>query len=93
MGKWSSLTPLPGGSRAFAVGFSIENKKGYIGTGYDGSALGSFWKYNPTSDSWVIIDSISGIRAYAVGFSIGEKSYIGTGNNGTDLSDFWVYTQ
>lgn len=85
---------INGSRRAFAVGFSIENK-GYIGTGtiMGRILVNDFWEYNPSNDSWTKKKNFGGIGRYsAVGFSTVSKGYIGTGYDKTsDRTDFWEY--
>ena len=70
-------------------------KKGCIGTGIDGDSLyRDFWAYDPAVNNWKRVADFKGTkRAYAVGFSIGNRGYIGTGGNlsGTAYKDFWEY--
>ena len=93
---WTQMTDfggLVGTARVDAVGFSISSK-GYIGTGFDGSAnTKDFWEYDPIGDTWTQKADFGGTtRQAAVGFSIGSKGYIGTGYDGiADTNDFWEY--
>ena len=105
--KWTPKAPFPGTPRFGAVGFSIGSK-GYIGTGHLDPRLGDpafrindFWEFDPNDGpqgSWTEKNKIGGSsgvpRAYAVGFSIGNKGYIGTGNTAltpAKQKDFWEY--
>ena len=90
---WSQKVSFPGTARTAAVGFSIGNK-GYIGTGYTGTAnKNDFWEYDPANNTWLQKNNFPGsARASATGFSIGTKGYLGTGYDGTHrLKDFWEY--
>jgi hypothetical protein len=92
-GTWTAKTAFGGTARSGAVGFSIGTK-GYIGTGYNGTALTTdFWMYDPVANTWTQkLDFPGAARTDAVGFSIGTKGYIGTGYNGTALTkDFYEY--
>jgi N-acetylneuraminic acid mutarotase len=101
-GLWTRKADYPGNSTGGAVGFSI-GKKGYIGTGSNRNTNGltnEFWEYDPANNSWIQKASISGTsgRAYAVGFSIGNKGYIGTGFLSDNIlglysNDFWEWDQ
>lgn len=90
--SWTQKTNFAGTAREGAVGFSIGNK-GYLGTGYDGTAKMDFWEYNPAIDVWTQKANFAGTaRSEAVGFSIGSKGYIGTGWTGSNaVNDFWEY--
>ncbi len=77
----------------FGVGFSI-GVQGYVGLGYDGSDVQTFYKYDPTSNTWTQLANFTGAaRASAVGFSIGSKGYVGLGANSsyTNYNDFYQY--
>lgn len=71
----------------YPTGFSIGNY-GFVHK-YDAN---NFAQYDPLSDTWRMVESLTPQRNQAVGFSIGNKGYIGTGYNGSRLSDFWRYT-
>jgi N-acetylneuraminic acid mutarotase len=99
--KWDpkSNTNFGGEARKYAVGFSIGNK-GYVGTGeHKNGFFHTFYEYNHEDNSWTSKASFApgtgdnAQRAYAVGFSIGNKGYIGTGmgDNNSLYSDFWEY--
>jgi len=97
--SWSSKKNFGGGDRRNAIGFMIGNKA-YIGTGLaDGNptmgigATKDFWAWDPNTNSWTQkADFGGGERAYAVGFSIGNKGYVGTGENDNgNQNDFWEY--
>ena len=96
---WTKKADFGGTARAFGVGFSINNAKGYIGTGNTGASEGrknDFWEYDPSTDSWTQKNDLAGAtRDDAVGFSIGTKGYVGTGYipPSTYLKDFWQYNQ
>ncbi len=89
---WTLMAPFPGGTRAFAVGFSICDK-GYVGCGLNGSGnYDDFYEYDPTFNSWTVKAPFGGgLRYAAVGFSIGDKGYVGTGYNSGYFNDFWQY--
>src|SRR3982750_295567 len=55
LGSWDKLGDFSGTPRDGAVGFVINNIA-YVGTGYNYTSnkfLNDFWRYDPTSDSWV----------------------------------------
>jgi len=89
---WTQKADLPGSTRRWASGFSINNK-GYIGTGSNGnSSLSDFWEYNPASNTWTQkADFPSTIRYGSVG-SATSKGYITTGrSSGQNNNDHWEY--
>jgi N-acetylneuraminic acid mutarotase len=99
---WTKKADYPGNSGANAVSFSIGTK-GYIGTG---SAISftnytnEFWEYDPARNSWSQKESLTSTpaRAWAVGFSIGNKGYIGTGSMDGAIAnsyykEFWEWDQ
>jgi N-acetylneuraminic acid mutarotase len=102
LNTWTRKADFPGNARYNAVGFSIGNK-GYIGTG-NGSSVSSvlksdFWEYTPgpgvMGGTWTQKANFGGgLRAEAIGFSIGNKGYIGTGFKLPSFAlkkDFWEY--
>ena len=97
--SWTKKADFGGTARAFAVGFSINNIKGYIGTGNSGEGRkNDFWEYIPseTGGTWTQKADFAGTkRDDAVGFGIGTNGYIGTGYipPSTYLKDFWAYNQ
>jgi N-acetylneuraminic acid mutarotase len=101
---WVQKPNFGGAARGGAVGFAI-NGKGYIGTGSTNTNPGTlyqdFWEWDPVKNTWTQkADFGGGVRAAAVGFSIGTKGYIGTGVYASppyspDLksNDFWEWDQ
>ena len=96
---WTQKANFGGRKRLAAVGFSIGGR-GFIGTGRDGSEgpmsyFNDFWEYDTAADTWTQKANCGNLlRAYGVGFSVGDKGYIGTGKNLTApdwLDDFWQY--
>lgn len=89
---WTAKTNFGGTARYHAGGFSIGDK-GYIGTGFDGSALNNFYEYNFSTNAWTQKSGVGSSGRYnAVMFSVGSKGYVGMGTDGTNgLSDFWEY--
>jgi N-acetylneuraminic acid mutarotase len=96
--SWMQKADFGGDARYVAVGFSIREKKGYIGTGWAGvipnTYMSDFWEYDPSTDVWRQLADVAGAaREHAVGFSIGSNGYIGTGWDGVNVTnDFWKYT-
>jgi len=101
-GKWTQKEDFPGAARAYAVGFSINNAKGYVGTGNTPGAgntgfKNDFWEYDPgniTTGPWTRKADLPAYpRDLAVGFGIGTKGYLGTGLIDKDVStqDFWQF--
>lgn len=105
-GTWTKMTDFGGLARKEAVSFGFSTTgKGYIGTGYDGTASPyhkDFWEYNSSANTWTQKANFGGtdgttfsdgiVRASAVGFAIGTKGYVGTGYDGTIYyNDLWEY--
>ena len=93
--SWTQKANFGGGTRAYAVGFSIGSK-GYIGTGVNSTLnpCRDFWEYDTIANTWTQKANFAGgTRVDAVGFSIGTKGYvgIGLGDSGYDYNDFWEY--
>jgi len=89
LGSWDKLGDFSGTPRDGAVGFVINNIA-YVGTGYNYTSnkfLNDFWRYDPTSDSWVraadmplTLNGKLG-RSGAVAFTLNGKGYVGGGYN------------
>jgi len=87
---WTQKADFPM-ARSNATGFSIGDK-GYIGTGWDGTARKDFWEYDPSTNIWTQKADFGGTpRDGAFGLAIGNKGYMGTGYDGTYRKDFWEY--
>ena len=93
-GSWTQKASMPdeASERSSAVAFAVDGN-GYVGTGFDGTDyLDDFWKYVPSTNSWVAIDTFPGSARYgAVAFAFNGYGYVGCGNDGNDLKDFHVY--
>lgn len=89
---WTETTSFPGIARRGAVSFVI-GEYAYVGTGESNSGLlGSFYRFNPSNQSWTAVASLPAVRTSAVGFSIGEFGYVGTGDlDPGSTNDFWQY--
>lgn len=87
---WMQLPNFPGTPVYGAAGFAIGNK-GYVGTGYDGSAVhDEFYCWNEDSFSWSQMADFGGSPRYQnVGFAVGNRGYIGLGSSGN--GDLWEY--
>ncbi|TAL58907.1 MAG: hypothetical protein EPN85_10490, partial [Bacteroidetes bacterium] len=107
-GTWTQKADIPGGwpwpGTKATVGFSIGTK-GYVGTGYylDGMGMSNnsadFWEWDQATNVWTQKANFGGgLRANAIGFSIGNKGYIGTGlpswlGTAIPKNDFWEWDQ
>jgi N-acetylneuraminic acid mutarotase len=100
--QWTNKGGLPGGARAAANAF-VLNDKVYFGLGYDyrtfnGQSIkhykNDWYQFNPATYngySAVKADLPEG-RAYAKGFIINDKIYVGWGkNNSGNQNDLWEY--
>jgi len=92
--QWTQKNDFPGGDRDAGFGFAIGNF-GYIGAGFDGSAMhNDIWKYNPTDDSWSqLTASLPTSLIFPSTFVVGDKGYILTGgtepNGVNEVSGMW----
>src|SRR4029079_13640279 len=92
---WTQKANFGGGNRAYAVGFSIDNK-GYAGLGPGAGAQNDFWEFDPAVNSWTQKANFPGgtPRYGAIGVSMGTKGYIGTGTSvAQTFNDFWEWDQ
>lgn len=99
--SWTQKANFAGGQREEIDGahFSVGNY-GFIGTGR--SVISSnwvyyndFWKYNPLTDSWTLIQNLPAApRIGASSFTINAVGYVGLGYNGfaTAFNDLWSFT-
>jgi N-acetylneuraminic acid mutarotase len=99
-GVWTAIANFPGAPRSNAVGFSVAGL-GYLGTGLgnDGvTTYADFWSYNPGSDSWTEIDSLSDAlgnhpRFDAAAFGFDTAGYVLTGTDGFNyFNDVWKFS-
>ncbi len=85
--SWTEFDAVPASKgRAYGVGFALNNKKGYYGTGYgkEGDLFKDFFEFDPSKDKgsqWVETDSFPGEPIYgALAFTIDSViGYVGTG--------------
>ncbi|MVN77631.1 galactose oxidase [Hymenobacter sp. HMF4947] len=95
-GSWkqvADLTTATGGTaRYWAVAGSVSDM-GYVGCGYDGNYEKDFYKYNPTTDKWSVVNNFPGDkRMGGLTFTINGEMYVATGINNnqynTDVSSY-----
>ena len=89
---WTEITSFPGVGRRGAVSFVI-GEYAYTGSGEsNGGALGSFYRFDPSNETWSLVASLPVFRTSAVAFSIGNYGYVGTGDlDPGSTNDFWQY--
>ena len=99
--QWTNKGSLPGGARAAASAFVVNNTV-YFGLGFDYLTFNGI-KIKRYKKDWYQMDpAASGgfaliktdfplTRAHAKGFVINNKIYLGWGTNGTLQNDFWEY--
>ena len=89
---WSQITSFPGSARRGAVSFVLNNNA-YVGTGETNSTeTNTFYRYTPSTDTWIPIASIPTARTSAIAFSLGLYGYVGTGSTPSgSTNDFWQY--
>lgn len=75
--SWSEVAPFPGGDRRGHVTFTA-NGKGYLGMGAGvfSGVFGDFFCYDPLTDSWTEIASISPVSDQSTAFSIDNVGYV-----------------
>ncbi|MEX1188798.1 MAG: hypothetical protein WED33_06025, partial [Bacteroidia bacterium] len=75
--SWSEVASFPGADRRAQVSFTA-NGKGYIGMGAGvfGGVEDDFFRYDPASDSWEQIASISPTSDQSAAFSIDNVGYV-----------------
>jgi N-acetylneuraminic acid mutarotase len=83
---------FPGEKRRTAQGFVI-NDEAYVGFGYDGeNDLKDFWKYDPSSNTWIQQASWPGSYSSGHGtigaFSLGSTGYMVKGG----IEEFWRFS-
>ena len=96
--EWTQKADFGGSARYCALSFAIGNY-GYVGTGYDDNYLKDFYRYDPSSDKWVIMDGTTGMNGFSgskrrsgTSFVIDNIAYVCCGQgNGTYVYDFWKF--
>jgi len=96
--EWTQKADFGGSARYCALSFAIDNY-GYVGTGYDDNYLKDFYRYDPSSDKWVIMDGTTGMNGFSgskrrsgTSFVIDNIAYVCCGQgNGTYVYDFWKF--
>ena len=101
-GFWTSVAPFPGPARSNAVAFTIGSTgEGYVGSGVgnDGfTPLADFYAYDPSSNSWSMIDSLhDAVGSYprfdATAWGFDTVGYVLTGtDNNYYFGDVWKYS-
>lgn len=90
---WIQMANIPV-ARFSCVTFSIGSR-GYVCAGIVSGVtyLDDVWEFDPANNSWTQKSNFpGGARAYAAGFSIGNKGYLGTGANASiAFADFWSF--
>jgi N-acetylneuraminic acid mutarotase len=88
---WTQKANFGGTARNFSFGFSI-GAMGYIGAGLNGAAYANdFWQYNPATNTWAQMASITNGRAAAITFVIGSKAYVCAGAGSVQYNDLQEY--
>jgi hypothetical protein len=79
---WTKLTDFPGGARAAAFSFALQDF-GYIGTGmvaFTTKYKKDFWRFNPSDKTWLQMDDFPGNPRFgASACANGQKAVIGFG--------------
>ncbi len=98
---WGQVAPFPGADRRAQCSFSA-NGKGYLGMGMGvfGGVFGDWWQYDPVSDEWTEIASISPNADQASATAVGETGFVyntGGGSFGgkqlfsyNELTNTWI---
>jgi hypothetical protein len=100
-GTWTKLPDFPGQKRRDAIAFSI-NGYGYVGTGRglgqggaDEMSLQDFYCFDPTTDTWSLMDTpFPGVARYGgLAFVIGGAAHVclGAENNGVYARDHYKF--
>lgn len=91
---WTQKQPLPNNCTSIKGSFTIDEYGYFLMEEGSGKTRGTFWKYNPSNDSWERKSDFPGEeRYYGVGFSIGNTGFFGLmdRNMGLDYRDIWEY--
>lgn len=89
---WVQKQDFPDGiGRKNAVSFNI-NEEVYVGTGLGTSHTRDFYKYIPSTNSWINLPPLpADSRTDAIGFSLNGNGYCGTGNLATNNTSNDLY--
>ena len=92
---WEQMAALPAGElgRHHPVTFTIDGFGYMVTGGTDQGAASDFYRYDPSNDSWSILEAFPGpARGFAYGVSHEGKGYMGFGLGAFDiLDDLWEY--
>lgn len=90
--SWVEIASFPGIGRRGAVSFVI-GEYAYIGSGEsNGGVVGSFYRFDPSNESWTPAATLPVARTSAVAFTIDNLGYVGTGDlDPGSTNDFWQY--
>jgi N-acetylneuraminic acid mutarotase len=90
--SWVEINSFPGVGRRGAVSFVI-GEYAYTGSGESTfGTLGSFYRFDPSNETWSPVATLPIPRTSAVGFSIDNYGYVGTGDlDPGSTNDFWQY--
>jgi len=73
---WTQKTNFPGAGMSQGASFVI-GQSGYVGAGYTGTISSKvFYKYSPSSNTWVKIALMPNQEAQPIGCSINSKGYV-----------------
>ena len=80
--RWTQLSDFPGGARAAAFSFGIQDF-GYVGTGmvsFTKKYLKDFWRFDPIDKTWARLDDFPGSPRFgASACANGQKAIVGLG--------------
>lgn len=79
LGTWQSISSMPT-ARAGAIAVTYNNQIYVIG-GFSNTVSGSIEKYDPVTDAWTELNSLSEPRVQGWAGIAGENIYIGGGHN------------
>jgi gliding motility-associated-like protein len=92
-GTWTQKADIPGGGRAYATSFALNNK-GYVALGSNStSRFGDLQEYDPFTNSWTVRAGYPGGNiASPVSFTAGSLAYVGLGQSSSGYPlNFWSY--
>lgn len=96
--NWTKTTSLSGEKRRKANAISLDGK-GYVVSGFHNTTLADFWSYDPTTQAWTKLKSLTDAdygntsipRVNASMFAVDGKIYITGGNGGTALASIFEW--